>query len=213
MTIPSPFPWLWCRQTVEKNSRNLGSPQRVADEMTRRLLQTLRQKSDLQFIMNCQELNQKEARVCIVCRELWVCACVCLCWAGSCIKDYVGGSPDVLQKRRLSRNTMSFHPNSRAWLPISSNGPSWLVSEASSSHAAGRPPLVSTATCPSDSYVRHCGHLMPMSQVSHTTAPASSLTCLHVCTSCCSLFHLHIHTPSAQKSVATMETSSSTSKL
>ena len=39
------------------------------------------------------------------------------------------------------------------------------------------------ATCPSNSKVCHCGHVMPKSRVLHTTAPAGPLACLHVCTS------------------------------
>ena len=44
-------------------------------------------------------------------------------------------------------------PHTRVWLPISSNGPSWLVSTASSSHPADRPlscpppPAPQTARC------------------------------------------------------------------
>ena len=42
---------------------------------------------------------------------------------------------------------------------------------------------MSRATCPSNSKVCHCGHLMPSSRISHMTAPAGPLTCLQVCTS------------------------------
>ena len=55
--------------------------------------------------------------------------------------------------------------------------------------------------CPSNNNVCHCGHLMPRSRVSHTTAPAnphvrtSKICFLHA--SFCSVNHLPIHTPSA----------------
>ena len=78
---------------------------------------------------------------------------------------------------------------------------------------------MSTATCHPNSKVCDCGHLMPRSRVSHMTAPAGPLPCLHVCTSkigflqtFCSLRHLPSQTPSAQKSVTMMDRSSSTSR-
>ena len=79
---------------------------------------------------------------------------------------------------------------------------------------------MSTATCSSKSKVCHCGHLMPRSRASHRLAPGGPVTCFHGCASkicflqafCCSLTHLPSQTPSAQVSVATAESSSSTSK-
>ena len=99
-------------------------------------------------------------------------------------------------------------PHTRAWLPISSTGSSWLVSEASSSHPAGRP-----LSCPQPPTPQTARCATARSRVSHMTAPASPLTSLHVCTSkicflsafCCSFRHLFIQTPSAQKSVAMVD--------
>ena len=79
--------------------------------------------------------------------------------------------------------------------------------------SCGQTTLMSTATCPSKSRVCHCDHLMPRSRVSRTTAPGRTshlspcLFFLHAF--CCYPFHLLIHTPSAQKSVATVDKSSS----
>ena len=96
-------------------------------------------------------------------------------------------------------------PRTRAVLPISSSRLSWLASEAYIFFTScGQ----TNATCTTDSKVCHCGHWRCKSGVSHMTADASILTCLHACTSkmicflhafCCSLLHLPIRTPSAQK--------------
>ena len=66
--------------------------------------------------------------------------------------------------------------------------------------AAGRPPSCPQAPAPQVTRACRCGHCVPRSGVSHMTAPAGPLTCLHVCTSeicfvhafCCSLLHLPI---------------------
>ena len=93
-----------------------------------------------------------------------------------------------------------------------------LLQQASSPRLAGRP-----LSCPPPPVPRvcHSSHLMPRFQVSQMIAPAGPLTCLHVCTLkicvlhafCCFLLHLPIHTPSAQKSVAMVDTFSSASWL
>ena len=49
--------------------------------------------------------------------------------------------------------------------------------------SCGRTTLIFTAICPSNNNVCHSGHLMPRSRVSHMTAPAGPLTCLHASTS------------------------------
>ena len=51
-------------------------------------------------------------------------------------------------------------PHSRVSLTISSNRPSWLASEASSSRPAGRPLSCPPLPAPSNSKVCHCGHLI-----------------------------------------------------
>ena len=70
--------------------------------------------------------------------------------------------------------------HTRALLPSSSSRLFWPAAPASFPHLSGRhiscPLLLAlqTARC------AHCGHLMSMSRVSHMTAHASPLTCLHV---------------------------------
>ena len=70
-------------------------------------------------------------------------------------------------------------PHFRVWLPIFSNRPSWLASEAFVT-SCGQTTLIFTMTCSSGIKVCHCGHVKPKSWVSHMTAPASPFTCLHV---------------------------------
>ena len=104
-----------------------------------------------------------------------------------------------------SSHTPSFHSSHLLWLPISSNETNLACFRSIFFTSCRQTTLMSTATGPSNNKVRHCGHLMPRSRVSHMNAPASPLTCLHVCTSkscflhafCCSFFifpsrHLHL---------------------
>ena len=85
--------------------------------------------------------------------------------------------------------------------------------------SCGQTTLISTATCSSNSKLHHSAQWLPRSRVSHMTVSAGPLTRFHLCTSkicflhtfSCSLLHQPIHTPSARKSVAMVDISSSTS--
>ena len=112
-------------------------------------------------------------------------------------------------------------PHTRAVLPVSSSRSSWLCLRSIFFTSCVQTTLMSTTTFAKNSKAYQCGHLIPKSQVSHTTAPASPRTSLQVCTSnicflqafCCSLHHLPNQTPSSQESVGMVESSSSTSNL
>ena len=88
-------------------------------------------------------------------------------------------------------------------------------------HTCVQTTLMSNTTFAKNSKAYQCGHSIPKSQVSHTTAPASPRTCLQVCSSnicflqacCCSLHHLPNQTPSSQESVGVVESFSSNSNL